>query len=951
MKNNKQYSSLILLIIIITSSANFEFSGINNLDDGLQIDEINNNISPSSFDSHISTNYSENSLQSNGSTDACFQDTNILNQKNDSFVIQNCQDWDISSNFDFTNIRAEKIVNGNAETDDSLWTEYLPPNYEENVSRTNSPQYGEVISDNYSWYFDISTQDTTTIVGFDDPLTLSSHSVIFSFSYSLLYNSLGLTKYSNICIRLFFQFDIYIFIWFNGNPSTLSNVTGPGGYADLLINEANFDSQSYQYNLNITELGLQLFDQEPDELRSFAIQTWGEEPYQMDFMLDDISLTDEISPSTISLKVNNENVIGLPGLGSIYMEYSKVSDIIFEISYNYNNYVYWDCINTYSGRTTCKSSLESMFYNWNFVSLIENFSKSFILPNYVSNFWYEKWIPDDWIIYEIKIDSILIPYDISDNNITHNLVSFNSDYTQNSISMHFLDENKINSISIQNHLINHDEILSFTVDSMLFDEIINYQIIKESEILFENSTRTDYDGEVYIKYSEIQSNFEKANYTILVYWTGENDIGIGLSWFEITSYPTEIECSNIIVVNYGQNLNLNLKYTNLENNLGIEQATIIYNWDFGSGSLISEILGNYSIIISTNSINPGNYSIIITASKLNYATAVFNVSIEIEFSDINLILDTPSYALPGENIKIITRIFDKNLTPLSNINLKYYINDIYFLETQTNLSGISEVYYHVSTGYSESNLNVTSAITFDENEVSSSRNSIIIELLEIYRSVTLAQLNQISASQINNLVSFGFQITYPTIGEKWICDIPQGFIPRRALVMSLEENITANLSLLGKIYWNKNIVTPLSEMDILLLEIPYPNITYSSIELRNQLTINVIIKTNNIPFSNLPILILKETKWLDYMDWALFENNVDISNQYNLRESENGILFELTSSTESEILIFQLKGSKENMINFTPSTIVLGIGITTFTISTSALVFKKKRNVSLDIQI
>ncbi|MHA1211161.1 MAG: hypothetical protein ACTSSH_01755 [Candidatus Heimdallarchaeota archaeon] len=118
-----------------------------------------------------------------------FNITDSADESQDSFSIDNCDDWSLNNRFEFTDIRSEKIINGDAETTDTIWTDYIPSHYEGNVTRENAPPHGNVISDDYSWYFDLKTDDHTTIVGFDNPINVSSNSVIFSFSYSLLRNN------------------------------------------------------------------------------------------------------------------------------------------------------------------------------------------------------------------------------------------------------------------------------------------------------------------------------------------------------------------------------------------------------------------------------------------------------------------------------------------------------------------------------------------------------------------------------------------------------------------------------------------------------------------------------------------------------------------------------------------------------------------------------------------
>ncbi|MHA1211162.1 MAG: hypothetical protein ACTSSH_01760, partial [Candidatus Heimdallarchaeota archaeon] len=109
-----------------------------------------------------------------------------------------------------------------------------------------------------------------------------------------------------------------------------------------MVNQASFDGVTHEYSLNVTDLGLDLFSQEPDQLRSLAIQTWGELPYQMEFLLDDISLTDAVSPSDISLVVNSHPVIGNIGEGLIVFNENPTTSINYNIDYSYFEKVLWN---------------------------------------------------------------------------------------------------------------------------------------------------------------------------------------------------------------------------------------------------------------------------------------------------------------------------------------------------------------------------------------------------------------------------------------------------------------------------------------------------------------------------------------------------------------------------------------------------------------------------------
>ncbi|MHA1461472.1 MAG: hypothetical protein ACTSQ0_00130 [Candidatus Heimdallarchaeota archaeon] len=893
---------------------------------------------------------SDNSLM-NSSIERSFLLNDTISNEINSLSIDSCEDWNVNGEFYFDNLRSEKIVNGDAESTETIWTDYIPSHYDGNVTQESSPKQGEVISGNSSWYFDIKSQDHTTIVGFDDAINLEGNSVIFSLSYSLLSNSLGTSFDSNICIRLLFQFDIYIFIWFNGNPSVLSNVTGPGGYADLLVNNATFNGEVNNYSLNITKLGLELFYQEPDQLRSFAVQTWGEESYQMEFMIDNLSLTDEITPNSINLAVNSNLVTGSIGTGYVLVYPLQQSTVMFEIEFISTNKIYWGCRYNIFGWSIFDSRIKNSFINYDTIRITENCNESIISPTNVSLISYQKWVSKDWLVDNIIVDSITYQYSISESNITHNKISFQAPNFGNSLEISYFTINRINNISLSNNQITHDELLQINIESEILNEVLEIQIMNsDEEVIYSNITTTNLSGSTFILYRNPSSEIARDNYTIQVFWQRGESIGIGISWFQIISKPTKIiSLITNTKIEYQQPIELHIDYLNVENNITIDFATVTYSWEYGSDSMDQNLEGFYFVIFD-QIISPGFYNFTIVSSKTDFATATYLICIEVIFSTFDLILNTPFSAVPGETISINSIAMNNLSKPLQNLDIKFEVNNQFLLQTTTNETGSVTIYYQIPSNYVYPTLNISCIVLMNETELLISSKEIFVELYDISRTVTLGSPTHFDSYSKMNSTFFNFCITYPSIGEKWQTSIPNGFTPKSAIILTSTGNITANISPGGLITWERLISDQNYSSDILLLENPIPEPLLDITQNKTSISIEITIQINSIPYNGLDISITKSSDWSSINNWKLFSKDIDISQSHQLQVTETSIDFKVDSSNEISI-VFMLVGSIESIVSITPSTIILGVGIVSLTIASTFLLFKKKSNVSLDIQL
>lgn len=947
MRNILLMSFIIVLIMPIYYS-NFDnnFSKIKQIVKEPKINYLDLNNIDSTFSDIIAPNQNwENNDTSSANIEFHKQDS--INETTSNISISNCNDWNSNSSFYFSNIRAEKIINGDAEGEEELWTDFIPSNYEGNITKENTLPSGEVISGNYSWYFDITTDDHTTIAGFDDPISLESNSIIFSFSYSLLRNNLGSSYDSNICIRLFFNFDIYIFFWFQGNTAVLTNVTGPGGFADLLISPESFDSSVYDYSLNISALGQDLFNQEPGQLQSLAIQTWGEIPYEMEFLIDNLSLTDLISPNIIDLKVNSENVIGAVGSGSIIIEDNPKFTIYYKIEYNYLEKIMWDCFYNIKGYNSIQSTRNFEFLNWDEILWIENLEPSFNIPDGITNFNLKKCILKDWIVNEIFIDNLPTSFYITESNLTHNEISIQITMS-NTIKFEFISNNLIDNILLSAYQITHNDLLGLSLDSSIYNQKINFFLMDDgSNIIYEFSNNTNAFGEAYYSNLNFDSFLPRKNYTILAFWKDETQIGIGKVNFEIISIPTDFELiSENLEIIYNQDFIIEINYKNLEDNDTVDFATLSYSWDYGSGNFQQNVAHYYYAEITNNLIPPNIYEMLLICEKSGYASIHYILSFEIIFSDFSLVIITNDIAVPGDVISLNCLLEDNQSTPVNNQKIRFNINDQLYVESWTNISGIAHTLYYLSPEYAENTLNVSCNVIINDLKYLTKNHTINIDLLSTPKNPILGAPEQIGTNE--DSVYFTFLINYTSLGQNWYVRLPNGFEPIDAMILSTPINISASISPLGYITWSK-LITEYSN-DILLVELEKPDNTLTINENDSSIVIEIKIVTNFVPYNGLEFIINRNTGWSNYVNWDLYINETKVTSEYNLEVTTENIKFNLYSTNLQEEITFQLKGSQIKLVELTPSTIIFGVGISILTVISTIILFKRKSKVSFDIQ-
>lgn len=913
----------------------------------------NNSLSEGKSPTYVFKDNSYVNNETTMKTNVEFNHYNTCNSSTDQIDVNNCDNWNTDSSLNFSDIRKETITNGDAESSEDLFTDYIPSHYNGNITREDNIKDGEAINGDYSWYFDIKSEDHTTIAGFDSPINLSSHSVIFSFSYSLLNNSLGTFYDSNICIRLFFQFDIYIFIWFNGNSGVLSNVTGPGGFADILVDEGSFDGEINHYSLNITKLGLELFSQEPDQLRSFAVQTWGETSYNMAISLDDLSLTDLIDPSEAGLTINSIPVTGDIGIGSILLTSNPTSLLSLSIQNFFVDPIYWTCDYRIRGYNTIDDKRSLFFNDYNEIFWIDTLSFALSAPVICNEVTFSKWVTIDWIIDDIKFDDLSYAYNIVDTNTTHKNIEIVIPYSIDILNCYYTSTNYIDNVILSSYDISHNDLLTVYIQSQLFFETIDIYIVdKSNNILISNTTITDAIGESTLINLKMENWYERENYSVIVIWQSKTQAGLGNVSFEIITIPAEIVPENAyITTNYHQEVDICVDFIDLESKLTINQATLTYTCDFSSGTLTQNGFNQYTSTIQTEGINPGNYSIIVSGEKNGYASAYCTIILQINVSSLILTLTAPSTADLGDTIIPLAHVMDNLSNPLFNISIIFRINNQLNSETWTNISGYAKMYYFIPISYEFDNLNVSCSILIDDTEYFMIKKTIIIEIFDIDRLVHLENPIHLSTITYDDSNYLYFSIRYPSIGEKWFAETPEGLTANSAIIVADIGNITTVVSPSGNIYWDKIVSNSSIITDYLLLEIDAINPTIE-VDLNNEIVnIEIRIATSNIPFEGIPVKILLENDWNSFNKWDLYSNGSLVNDVFNLEIKSDYISFNLFSTENTEEVTLQLTGSTVSLISIAPSTIILGVGILILTVISTILLSKKKTEATPDLQI
>ncbi|MHA1213083.1 MAG: hypothetical protein ACTSSH_11540, partial [Candidatus Heimdallarchaeota archaeon] len=639
------------------------------------------------------------------------------------------------------------------------------------------------------------------------------------------------------------------------------------------------------------------------------------------------------------------------GEGLIVFNENPTTSINYNIDYSYFEKVLWnynyELIGT--GRFISKRTCE--FNSWSQILWTESFNETYQIPSLVTTFDLYKWLSIDWVFDEVLVDDIYIAFEIDQTNITHQKIRFNIT-NFNSLQLHYFSENYMENLLLSSYSVTHSDSLTVSIESSIYNkEIFLYILDSNEQVLFSDGNITDSGGNALFSNIQLESETPRGSYTVIAYWYLYEHVGIARKTFDLTTFPTKAEPTNYyITVNYRQNFIIEIDFINLELNTSIDLATVEYTGDFGSAYMQQNIDNKYYATVNNN-INPGLFTIEVICSKTDFATAYCILEIEIVFSDFSLTLNGPSEAIPGGTVSALAQVTDNESNPIQDMELRFRVNDIPFLDTWTNNSGYATMLYYLTPIYSYNTLNISCSVIVDEVEFLTETKLISIDLFDLPRAAEVGAPYHTNYIETNDTTSFSFQITYTSIGLNWYVNTPVNFNPISAIVTTDSANLTAVISPVGVITWVREITNTTTGYDLLTLEImkPQPN---CQIDIdKNSISIEISIITNTIPYDGIEIKLNRESDWLKFNQWNLYLNGDIVTEECELEINDNYISFKISSSDQISILTYNLEGIKSSLIQISPSTIILGLGLLVLTIISSILLAKRKSNVSLDIQI
>ncbi len=132
----------------------------------------------------------------------------------------------------------------------------------------------------------------------------------------------------------------------------------------------------------------------------------------------------------------------------------------------------------------------------------------------------------------------------------------------------------------------------------------------------------------------------------------------------------------ILIKEIGETALFNVTFTDVDQDSGITGANLTYLWDYGSGQLVEEGDGVYSLTIFTNSLDVGIYPINVTASLENYESQSIQLFLEIILIQTILTVDETTLTKEiGETAMFRVTFKDSNGFGITGANLTYLWND------------------------------------------------------------------------------------------------------------------------------------------------------------------------------------------------------------------------------------------------------------------------------------
>ncbi|MFX1262327.1 MAG: hypothetical protein ACFFAZ_09585, partial [Promethearchaeota archaeon] len=117
----------------------------------------------------------------------------------------------------------------------------------------------------------------------------------------------------------------------------------------------------------------------------------------------------------------------------------------------------------------------------------------------------------------------------------------------------------------------------------------------------------------------------------------------------IRNLPTTTLAPGYMSINWGWSGIINVTYQDLYNEIGIIDADSSFSWALGSGVLLQQGNGVYSIPVNTTLVRPGTYRISIGFSKLNYDDSESSITFRVEPAPTEAVIVASSYYFGDES--------------------------------------------------------------------------------------------------------------------------------------------------------------------------------------------------------------------------------------------------------------------------------------------------------------
>ncbi len=111
-------------------------------------------------------------------------------------------------------------------------------------------------------------------------------------------------------------------------------------------------------------------------------------------------------------------------------------------------------------------------------------------------------------------------------------------------------------------------------------------------------------------------------------------------------------------ITYEQSAVMYFTYYDVHNNLPIENATLQYVWQGGTGTMNEVGNGTYSVTLDSTSVIPSSYDIRVTASKANYVTRTTSATLQINPINMQIIVNSIIEVPVGDSVIVSIYIND-----------------------------------------------------------------------------------------------------------------------------------------------------------------------------------------------------------------------------------------------------------------------------------------------------